>query len=162
MATVTINRPWLKQSDWIPKQPAYESLDSENVDIIFDLDLDELIVHYYGRSRRHTVHPTTEFTSALIDPVTGELVGIMFNQFLRKVAPGNPNLLGVLRFATVLSGDTIGTVTVEHKTTHSDAREGLRSRAARAIDVLLGRNSDATEDDKLRVLRNLGVGPILC
>lgn len=159
MATMTPQKPWLEREDWEPKPPQIGSLDPRKVEFLYDVDLDEFVLLYYGRNRRHTVHPVSETQSALIDPVSGEMVGVMYSQFMKTVVPSDPRIIGVLLVASVLAGDHISKPAIEALEPDSDHRPSLRERAGRALDALRGTGEHSVDEQKIR---SLGLLPIPC
>lgn len=85
--------------------PPYSSLDPDQIEAILDIDLDELMVLYYGRHRPHAVHPINPVLSVLEDPETGEVVGITFSRFAKQVLVEHPHMIVAAMSATVLAGD---------------------------------------------------------
>lgn len=83
--------------------PTFDELDPQKVEFIFDNDHDELLVLYYGRERHHAVHTMTDEVSVLLDPMTGEVVGMIYHPFLETFVRHAPALLAILVFATILS-----------------------------------------------------------
>lgn len=155
MATATMKRPWLDQPDWTPQQPDPSTLDTSKMAFVFDPDLDELTVLYYGKERRHTVHPVTPLSSALIDPVTGEAVGIMYGQFLRTYVSRDPKIALVLMFAAILSGGQVSEPVVEGLEEEPERQVGFWKRVVRAYDVLRGADPPSIAEQKRQSLAAL-------
>ncbi len=107
MATTTLDRPWLSQPNWRPEVPDPKTLDPRQMAFIYDADMDELTILFYGKDRRHSVHPVTDVGSALIDSTTGDVVGVTYSRFFKALIPRDPKLATVLLFTEAIpAGDT--------------------------------------------------------
>lgn len=152
MAAIAPNRPWLEQSDWRPEHPVFEALDPHKVEFVYNADLDELVVLYYGRDRRYSTHPASEHASDLIDPMTGEAVGMMFHSFMMAVKH-SPPVIAVLAFATILGDDNIQEPFINGLRTQAESRPGFRERVSRALDVLRGETHRVIDKEKIESLK---------
>ncbi len=83
--------------------PNPHTLDLGKVEMLYDADLDELTVLYYGKDRRHSLREIGPNAYALVDLANGQVVGIEAHNFVRKVIPHHPSLGIVLSHATILS-----------------------------------------------------------
>lgn len=155
MATAALKKPWLDDVAWTPQQPDPSTLDARKMEFVFDADLDELTILYYGKERRHTVHPMMELTSVLIDPFTGEAVGAMYSHFLKTIVPGDPRTATVLMFAAILAGGQATEPIVEELEEKPEHREGIWRRVVRAYDALRGSGAHSITEQKIRSLELL-------
>jgi len=155
MATTTLNRPWLDQPDWTPQQPDLTKLDARKMAVVFDADLDELTVLFYGKERRHSVHPVTPLGSALIDPVTGEEVGVLYSQFLETIVRGDPRAAMILMFAAVLVGGQARAPMIDDGDGELEHHAGFWKRLVRAYDVLRGADPSSIAEQKRQSLAAL-------
>src|SRR5665811_2318414 len=90
----------------MPQFPKVSSLDLEQVELYYDVVLDELTVLYYGRQRRHSLRAISDNTYTLVDPASDELVGVEFRNFIKRYVPHNPSLGSAITVATILSDET--------------------------------------------------------
>lgn len=93
--------------------PAYDDLDPTKIEAFLDVDTDEFLILFHGREREHYVHPVNAVLSYLLDMETDEVVGVSFSRFVRQVLREHPAMQADLQLATILIGDTAGTL-VEH------------------------------------------------
>jgi len=138
MDTARLNRPWLDQPDWEPQQPDPHKLDASKLAFVFDADMDELTILYYGKERRHAVHPISPIRSALIDPVTGEEVGVLYSQFLETIVRGDPRTAMILMFAAVLVGGQAREPMIDAAAVEAEHHAGFWKRLVRASAILRG------------------------
>lgn len=87
--------------------PAFEDIDQDAFEVFLDVDLDQLTVMFFGRHRRHSVHPINRVLSTLEDPHTKAVLGVSFDRFAKQVLVEHPQMLSVAMAATVLAGDEI-------------------------------------------------------
>lgn len=85
-----------------------ESLAPAQVDYVFDADLDELTVLFFGPVREAYVAPASELLSLLRDVTTDKVVGAVFSQFLHRVVEEVPELRDVIPSAMVITDDFAG------------------------------------------------------
>lgn len=88
-----------------PAFPRVRSLDIDQVEIFYDVDLDEFTVLFYGSKRRHSLKPIGENAYALVDPKTGDLLGIELHAFMKKLVPRDPVLASAMPLATIISDE---------------------------------------------------------
>jgi hypothetical protein len=132
-------------------------LDPSKVVLVFDHDLDELTIMFYGKERRHSVHPVAPLSSALIDPMTGETLGIVYSQFLQTFVPRDPKIAVVLMFAEVLSGGEASGPVIEHLGDEPERTEGFRKRLKGAFDALRGVAPHTISEQKIQSLELLPI-----
>jgi len=138
--------------DWSQVQrPAFEQLDPSQIEVIYDFDLDELTLHLYGVDMRHTVVSLSDDASALVNRRTNELVGFIIHRFLRHAAVQEPELLAIMSFATVISGNDV----VEPHLHGSEPAPGWRGRLHDALNALLGRLPLKQREQALRHLMSI-------
>lgn len=90
--------------------PAYDDLDPASIEAFLDVDTDEFLVLFHGRDREHYVHPVNTVLSYLLDIETDEVVGVSFSRFVRQVLREHPYMQADIPLATILIGDTSGTL----------------------------------------------------
>lgn len=84
--------------------------DSSVIEALPDVDTDKFLILLYGREREHYVHPLNTMLSYLLDNETDEVVGVSFSRFVRRVLRDHTYLQGDIPLATILIGDTAGTL----------------------------------------------------
>lgn len=159
MASAALKKPWLDQADWTPQQPHPSTLDARKMEFVFDAELDELTILYYGKERRHSVHPMSELTSVLIDPFTGETVGGMYSQFLKTIVPGDPRIAVVLGFAAILAHGHLTEPIAQELDQTPERHAGIWQRVTRAYDALRGAGAHSIAEQKIQ---SLGLLPTPC
>lgn len=87
--------------------PDFDDLNPDLIDFTLDVDLDELMILFYGRDRIHSVHPMNPVLSTLVDPKSGELVGVSLSRFAKQVLVETPHALALAMNATVLAGEDV-------------------------------------------------------
>lgn len=92
-----------------PEFPRIRSLNLDNVEMFYDVDLDELTVLFYGTQRRHTLRETGDHIYALVDPHSREMVGVELHHFMKRFVPRDPSLGAAVALATILSEEANGT-----------------------------------------------------
>lgn len=113
--------------------PNPNTLDLDKVEMLYDSDLDELTVLYYGKDRRHSLREIGPNAYALVDMANGQVVGIEAHNFVRKVVPQHPSLGAVLSHATIVSEEQSQDLEPRHvagEDSRSRLREWLKSRIA--------------------------------
>jgi|SRR5690606_33446290 len=100
------------ESDISPSAPEYVvpstgTLDPGAIEIIVDLDLDEMLLYFYGRHVSHDVEPQTELVSYLIESGSDKVVGVIFHEFMSRAVREYPQLSEAMRWAIIVSGDRI-------------------------------------------------------
>lgn len=135
--------------------PETPELDPRQIEIIVDLDLDEMLLYYYGREVPHDVEPVGELVSYLIEADSERVVGVIVHEFMSRAVREHPSLSHAIRWAIIVSGDKVqppdnasddaDTGTSErlqplnqlrHWLTQRLANEG-RERAAESVQALL-------------------------
>lgn len=159
MATATLKKPWLDDADWTPQQPDPRTLDARRMEFVFDADLDELTILYYGKERRHSVHPMSALTSVLIDPFTGETVGAMYSQFLKTIVRDDPRTAMVLMFAAILAHGHLTEPIAQGLDRIPERHAGMWQRVTRAYDALRGAGAHSISEQKIQ---SLGLLPTPC
>jgi hypothetical protein len=138
--------------------PPLDSLDEQTIETFYDADLDEMVIHFYGRDRPHYVDPVNNVFSTLNDLETDEIVGVIFNRFLKLVIQELPESRIFLDDATILTG--------EHALYPPTAGSAKRSFGNRLVSSLRAMRrawrdgSDASADDQRR--RVFEAIPSLC
>lgn len=84
------------------------TIDRSEAEFVFDVDLDELTVLFYGPDRPAFVHPENELLSFLLDVDTYEVVGLVFSQFTRDVVRRIPETADMVPRALVIKDDLLG------------------------------------------------------
>lgn len=87
--------------------PSLDEIDVDSVEFIIDVDLDELAVYLRDRSRPFFIDEVDNYYSIAIDEDSDEVVGIILNRFLSKTLPTFPELVPILRHATVIAGVSV-------------------------------------------------------
>lgn len=100
------------ETDISPKEPAYVvpssgAFDPSAIEIIVDLDLDEMLLYFYGRHVAHDVEPQTELMSYLIESDSDRVVGVIIHEFMSRAVREYPQLSEAMRWAIIVSGDSI-------------------------------------------------------
>ena len=94
----------------IPLMPSVENLDRSNVRFVYDVDLDEFTILFYGPDREAYAEPGPHLLSYLRDVETDEVVGVVFSQFIRKVLGEVPALRDLLFDADIIIDDFVGSL----------------------------------------------------
>lgn len=85
--------------------PALESLDLRKSDVFYDVDLDEMTIHFYGRETPHYVDHINDVLSTLRDNESDTVVGVVFNRYLKQLILDLPESRIFFDDATILTGD---------------------------------------------------------
>lgn len=100
------------ETDISPSAPEYVvpstgTLDPSAIEIIVDLDLDEMLLYFYGRHVSHDVEPQTELVSYLIESDSDRVVGVIIHEFMSRAVREYPQLSEAMRWAIIVSGDRV-------------------------------------------------------
>lgn len=100
------------ETDISPSAPEYVvpstgTLDPGAIEIIVDLDLDEMLLYFYGRHVSHDVDPQTELVSYLIESDSDKVVGVIIHEFMSRAVREYPQLSEAMRWAIIVSGNRI-------------------------------------------------------
>lgn len=87
--------------------PEAHDLDPREIEIIVDLDLDEMLLYYYGRDVPHDVEPVGEMVSYLVESGSDRVVGAIIHEFMSRAVREHPSLSQAMRWAIIVSGDKI-------------------------------------------------------
>lgn len=87
--------------------PELQDVDTREIEIIVDLDLDEMLLYYYGRSVPHDVEPVAETVSYLVESGSDRVVGIIVHEFMSRAVREHPTLAEAMRWAIIVSGDKV-------------------------------------------------------
>lgn len=100
------------ETDFSPSAASYVmpetgALDPSSIEIIVDLDLDEMLLYFYGRLIPHDVEPQSELVSYLIETDSDKVVGVIIHEFMSRAVREYPQLSEAIRWAIIVSGDKI-------------------------------------------------------
>lgn len=90
--------------------PDLENMDLGQLQIIFDVDLDELTILFYGIDVPHSVHPLDGNLSdfgLLLELDTHRVVGVVSELFTERVVTTYPKLGLLLGIATIIDDDIV-------------------------------------------------------
>lgn len=87
--------------------PSHSDIDPEKVEYIVDVDLDELIVFFGDKSTPYSYDESDDNYSLLINEQSDRIIGIVVNRFLTHAIKVYPELVPVLRHATVVAGEAL-------------------------------------------------------
>lgn len=87
--------------------PEAHDLDPREIEIIVDLDLDEMLLYYYGRDIPHDVEAVGETVSYLVESGSDKVIGAIIHEFMSRAVREHPSLSQAMRWAIIVSGDTI-------------------------------------------------------
>lgn len=104
--------------------PSRSEIDPERVEYFVDVDLDQLSVFFGDKSRPYSHDESDATYSLLIDEETDQVIGISINRFLSHAIKVHPELIPVLRHATVAAGKSLEDAHLPD----AEDRHGLRSR----------------------------------
>lgn len=87
--------------------PEVRNLDPEDIEIIVDLDLDEMLLYFFGRHVAHDVEPQSDLVSYLVASDSDNVVGVVVHEFMSRAIKEYPQLAEAMRWAIIVSGDEI-------------------------------------------------------
>lgn len=87
--------------------PEPHDLDPRQIEIIVDLDLDEMLLYYFGRQIPHDVEPVGDLVSYLVDSNSDRVVGVIVHEYVSRVIREYPALAEAMRWAIIVSGDQV-------------------------------------------------------
>lgn len=87
--------------------PVTRDLDPRRIEIIVDLDLDEMLLYYYGREVPHDVEPVGDLISYLVQTDSDEVVGVIIHEYMSRAVREYPALSEAVRWAIIVSGDSV-------------------------------------------------------
>ncbi len=96
MATITSNG---RQAAEHRNLPLMENLGPDELDILYDRELDTLFVHFFGHERRAINRLAGDYAYVRVDPQTSGVMGLQIERFLRRAVKAHPELIELLRHA---------------------------------------------------------------
>lgn len=99
--------------------PTQSEIDPAIVEYVVDIDLDELIVFFGDKSTPYSYDESDDDYSLLINEESDRLIGIVVNSFLTQALKTHPELVPVLRHATIIADDTLNRPTTPDGENHA-------------------------------------------
>lgn len=87
--------------------PAQADIDPDAVEYFVDVDLDELNVFFWDKSRPYSIDAVSDAYSLMIDDESSQVIGVSVNRFLSEAIKRNPELLPILRHSTMIAGESL-------------------------------------------------------
>lgn len=104
--------------------PSRAEIDPAKVEYFVDVDLDELSVFFGDKSQPYSYDESNDDYSLLINEESDQIIGVSINRFLTHAIKMHPELIPVLRHATVTAGKSLE----EPYSSDAEDRHGLRAR----------------------------------
>lgn len=135
--------------------PEVRMLDPEDIEIIVDLDLDEMLLYFFGRHVAHDVEPQSDLVSYLVAPDSDNVVGVIVHEFMSRAVKQYPQLAEAMRWAIIVSGNAIQSPSrdVGRKARESKGHYLLRRLHARFLERLSAEGRERTAETVQALLR---------